>query len=106
MTHKLIITPRAARNRDDAFEWYCANYSKEYADRWYDGISKAVESITANPLLCHKARESHLAPFELYEFLFGKRRYKHRILFTIENDAVIILRIRHSAQRDLTGDDF
>ena len=106
MKYKLVVTQRAARDREDAFDWYSANYSKEYADRWYEGVSQAIESIISNPLRCHQARESESLPFELYEMLFGRRRNKHRILFSIEDDLVFVLRIRHSAQRDLTADDF
>ncbi|MCI0331627.1 MAG: type II toxin-antitoxin system RelE/ParE family toxin [Planctomycetes bacterium] len=106
MTYKLVITRRAARDRDRAFDWFSANYSNAYANRWYQGVSQAIESITQNPLLSHKAQESESLPFELYEVLYGKRRNKHRILFTVENDTVLVLHIRHSAQRDLTADDF
>jgi plasmid stabilization system protein ParE len=106
MKYKLVVSARAEQDRDRAFEWYSANYSPEYAVRWYEVISKAMLSIVQNPQLCHRARENQSVSFDLYEVLFGKRRSKHRILFTLEDDAVVILHIRHSARRDLTEDDF
>jgi len=39
------------------------------------------------------------------ERLFGGRRHKHRVLFTILDNQVIVLHVRHSSQRDLTEDD-
>jgi plasmid stabilization system protein ParE len=105
MKHKLVVSDRAKRERDHAFDWYRANFSNEYAARWYTGISKAVVSLADNPFIGHLAAENDRFPFELYELLYGKRRNKHRILYTVENDAVVILHIRHSAQNELMEDD-
>jgi plasmid stabilization system protein ParE len=105
MNYKLILTARAKQDRDRAYDWFNANYSAEFAARWYQGISDTVESIVQNPMHGHKAEENDRFPFELYEWLYGKRRNKHRILYTIENNIVFILSIRHSSQRDLASDD-
>jgi plasmid stabilization system protein ParE len=105
MTYKLEISKRAKEDRDAAFDWYCSNYSEEFAIRWYDGISRAIESLTDNPHVCHKAHENVRFPFDLLELLYGTRLNKHRILFTVEHDRVLVLHIRHSAQQDLTEDD-
>jgi hypothetical protein len=56
-------------------------------------------------MLCHKAHENDRFPFEVYEILHGRRINKYRILFTVDKDSVIVLHIRHSAQRDVTADD-
>ena len=42
--------------------------------------------------------------FELRQLLYGRRR-TYRALFTIREHDVVVLSIRHSAQRDLTPDD-
>jgi plasmid stabilization system protein ParE len=55
MKYKLIISTRAEQDRDRAFEWYRANYSNEFANRWCEGISNAVDSLRRNPLRCAKA---------------------------------------------------
>jgi plasmid stabilization system protein ParE len=101
MTYKLVVTTRAKRDRDAAFEWYRVNLSHEFAARWYDGIAQAIESLRDNPSRCHKAHESGRFAFELYELLHGSRRNKHRILFRLEGDSVVILHLRHSSQRDI-----
>jgi plasmid stabilization system protein ParE len=71
MIYKLVLTPRAKMDRDRAFDWYCTNYSKEFAARWYDGISRTLKSLTVDPMLCHKAHENDRFPFEVYEILHG-----------------------------------
>jgi plasmid stabilization system protein ParE len=105
MTYKIAITRRAEQDRATAFDWYCANYSREFAVRWYNGITRAIRSLSKNPLRCSTAAESDRFPFDLRQLLYGKRRNKHRVLFTLHDDVVLVLHIRHSAQRDLTADD-
>jgi plasmid stabilization system protein ParE len=105
MKYKLIITDRAKKDRDREFHWFSENYSKEFAARWYVGVSDAVRSIGRDPSIGHKADENDRFAFELYQFLYGTRKNKHRILYAIESDTVSILHIRHSAQSELTGDE-
>ncbi len=40
-------------------------------------------------------------PFEIRELLYGKRKNKHRIIFTIRDDDVIVLFIHHGARKEL-----
>jgi plasmid stabilization system protein ParE len=105
MTYILVITRRAKQDRDRAFEWYRANFSHEFAGHWYNGIALAIGSLQISPMQCHKAHENDQFPFDLYELLYGSRRNKHRILFRVEGNRVVILHIRHSAQVDLLEGD-
>lgn len=105
MTYRTLLTARAEGDRDAAYYWYSENYSREFAGRWYRGLQRAIRSLRVNPRRCATAHESDRFSFELRELLFGGRRQKHRILFTLHEDKVLILHIRHSAQRDLTEDD-
>jgi plasmid stabilization system protein ParE len=105
MSYEVVLTTRAERDRDAAFTWYADHYSLAFAARWYDGLTQAIRSLSQNPLRCGVAHENDKFSFEVRELLFGGRRHKHRVLFTIHNDLVLVLHIRHSAQRDLTEDD-
>ena len=105
MNYRVVLTARAERDRDAAFTWYAEHYSLEFASRWYQGIWQAVESLAQNPLRCGVAHENDKFSFDVHELLVGARRYKHRILFTIQDDVIVVLHIRHSAQRDLTAED-
>jgi len=105
MKYKVSLTSRAERDRENAFNWYAANYSKAFATQWFNGITRAMRTLSTNPHRCHKAHENDRFPFQLYELLYGKRQNKHRILFRVYKDVVLVLHIRHSAQRDLTVED-
>jgi len=79
--------------------------SFDFAVRWYVGIMQAVRNLSLNPQQCGVAHENDRFPFEVRELLHGARRRKHRVLLTIHDDLVLVLHIRHSAQRDLTSED-
>jgi hypothetical protein len=64
-----------------------------------------MDSLARHPDWCHTASESDRFQFTLYELSLGTKKNKHRILFRIHNDLVIVLRIRHSAQQELTEGD-
>jgi plasmid stabilization system protein ParE len=105
MKYIVSLSRRAEQDRERAFEWYRLNYSEAFAVRWFNGITRAMRSLAQNPERCHKAIENDRYPFELHELLYGKRKTKHRVLYTIHNDIVLVLHIRHSSQGELTDDD-
>jgi plasmid stabilization system protein ParE len=105
MTYRVVLTARAERDRDGAFQWYRENYSSEFAARWYEGLMDAIVSLGQNPERCGVAHENEKFEFEVRELRFGRRRQKHRILFEIRDDWVVVLHIRHSSRRDLTEHD-
>jgi plasmid stabilization system protein ParE len=105
MKYRVVLTARAERDRDLAFDWYSENYSREFANRWYRGLRQAIRSLRDAPFRCATAHENEKFSFELRELRFGGRRQQHRILFTLHEDMVLLLHIRHSAQRDLTEED-
>lgn len=106
MKYRLVVTPRAMQDRNDAYRWYCDHYSPEFADRWYLELSDAVESLQQQPGRCPRSMENCALPFEVRELLFGRRHNKFRILFRIDGDSVVVLFIRHSARRELTEEEF
>jgi plasmid stabilization system protein ParE len=105
MKYTVSLTSRAEHDREKAFEWYAENYSVEFATRWWHGVTAAMHSLANMPERCHIARESRRLSFEPHELLYGTRNNKHRILFRIQNDEVLVLHIRHTARRDLNIED-
>ena len=103
---QLVVTAPADRDIQEAFEWWRDHRSSDEAARWYSQIVLAIETLRKSPEGCPPARESDLHPLGLRELHFGiGRRPTHRIVFTIDGDIVVVLRVRHSARRDLTVDD-
>ncbi len=42
---------------------------------------------------------------EIRQLIYGKSRNKYRILFTVREDTVFVLHIRHSSQAPLTSEE-
>lgn len=101
MAYRLRITRRALADADETYAWLHDNLSRDYADRWYVGLFDTLEKLAESPTIHPKAMESDDHPVPLREALYGKRKSKHRILFTIQGDEVVVLYIHHSSRRKL-----
>jgi plasmid stabilization system protein ParE len=103
---KVILTGPAKRDIRAAYEWWKQNRSAEQAERWYEGILDAARSLRNNPQRCASATESDLLAQGVRQLLYGLgRNPTHRLVFAIEDESVIILRVRHTSQDGLTPDD-
>lgn len=99
------ITDVAEQDIQSAFEWWRDNRSASEAERWYQSIYPAIETLQSMPHRCAFATERELIGVELRQLLYGiGRRPTHRILFSVENETVIILRVLHNAQQHLRPD--
>lgn len=106
MTFRVIITEQAEEEMQASHDWWAENRSKLQADRWYAGLAKAIAELAENPERHGKSRESEQFDYELRDLLFGLgRRPSHRAVFAIRNDVVVVLTIRHRAQKDLSPED-
>jgi len=80
------------------------NISPAAATKWLDGLYKTIDTLQTRPLRCSVAPESDKFPVEIHELLYGrrgKRTHKHRIIFTVRDDAVYVLYVRHTARDEL-----
>jgi plasmid stabilization system protein ParE len=100
------MTDRARQELEDAFNWWAMHRSSEQAARWYNGFLDRLSMLSTTADRCTSAREFEQFPYDLRELHYGVgRRATHRALFTIRPDAVLVVSIRHVAQRDVTPDD-
>jgi len=105
MTYSVAITDRAKDELDQACDWWAEHRSAEQALRWYNGLIAAMKSLGDNPQRCPVAPENHAFPFEIRQLLYGSgRKPTHRAVFTIRPDLVLVLRIRHLAQQEISPD--
>jgi plasmid stabilization system protein ParE len=104
MKFQVLVTERAERELNEATD-YIAKEAPGAAQRWHDGFIACLHSLAVNPTRCSKARENDRFPFDLYQLLFGQRN-SYRAVFTVRDDTVAILSIRHTARRDLRPSDF
>jgi plasmid stabilization system protein ParE len=100
---RIEIAASAQADADAAYAWLAENVSPAFAETWYQGLFKQIETLTQHPQRCPIARESSKFPEEIREMIYGKRKHKnkYRILFTIRQDTVAILYIHHSAREDI-----
>jgi len=102
MNYQIDVTDRAAEALESAARWWPEHRSLAQAEQWYDGFVKAILTLDQAPERCPLARESHKFPFEVRQLVYGLgRKRTHRAVFTIHEETVIVLTIRHLAQRDL-----
>ncbi len=104
--YQVKITEPAKQDIRSSFEWWRINRSAEQADRWYRGIHKSITSLCKMPERCGQAPEADLLDGNMRQLLFGiGRRPTYRIVFTISDKVITILRVRHSSQDTLGSDD-
>jgi plasmid stabilization system protein ParE len=103
---RVIVTGPAKRDIQQDYDWWANNRSVEQAKRWYAGIRAAIRSLRTNPDRRALAIESDLLAQEIRQLSFGLgRRPTHRIVFAIEDETVVVLRIRHTSQDALLPED-
>jgi len=105
VSYRIEISSMAEGEADSAFLRISQITSPEKARQWYEGLLKAIESLSEMPKRCPLAREDRYFSQEIRQLLYGKGRNSYRILFTILEDnevaTVRILHIRYAAQQTL-----
>jgi plasmid stabilization system protein ParE len=100
MAYQVIIEAPAQEDIKAALEWM-AQSSGRQATLWYDDLMEAIERLENFPRRCARAPENKYVKEEIRQLLFEK----YRILFTIRDEYVHVLHVRHQAQRQLASDE-
>ncbi len=103
MKYVVAISDTAWAEVEEAYDWLAAR-APQAAQKWKLGLLDAVARLETMPLACSLAPESDYFGREIRQLLYGKRQHKYRVLFEIRGTTVIVLRVRHGAQR-LLGDE-
>ena len=77
------------------------NHQPLNAQRWIDGIEKAIASLSWSPTRCPLAAETKILDLEVHELFY----HSHRILFTISGQHVIVLHVRHGRRLKATTEE-
>lgn len=106
MRYIVVTTERAAQEIENAAAWWARERSIEQADRWYQGIRLAIASLADSPERWALADENGSFRYELRELHYGLGSHPtHRVLFTILKETVVVLTVRHAAQRPIDPSD-
>ena len=102
MTYHIELAATARADIHQQARWLRDQASPAAANQWLAGLYKAIASLETRPLRCPIAAESHKFPEEIRELLHGRsKKHKHRIIFTIREDTVHVLYVRHTARDEL-----
>jgi plasmid stabilization system protein ParE len=93
----VIVELPAQEDIAEAHRWL-AERDSEAADRWFNSLYDKIDSLEMFPERCPLAPESQFFSAEIREAFHGRRQHKHRILFTVTEDEVHILHVRHGAR--------
>jgi plasmid stabilization system protein ParE len=98
VSYRVIVTPTADAEAMESFRWY-AGRSRTAANRWYSGLKRALGRLIESPdRFPISPEDSEVLGCEARMLLYGRRRGTYRILYTIREDTVWVLRIRHGAR--------
>jgi plasmid stabilization system protein ParE len=102
MAFRVETTAQADEDARSILEWLVTQNAGDTGIRWFLALEDAIASLTELPQRCPLAPENAEFPFEVPHLLYGRKSHVYRILFSIENNTVYILHIRHSRRRPLT----
>src|SRR5262245_19916501 len=97
MDYQIEITETAFADIDDAYEWI-KERAPRAAENWYEGLMTALSSLRQNPKRCPRIFRTDLPASELRQLIYGRRRGRYRVLFTLDAETVTIVRILHGAR--------
>ncbi|MDZ4849909.1 MAG: type II toxin-antitoxin system RelE/ParE family toxin [Pirellulaceae bacterium] len=99
----ITVLPSAERDIEQNFAYWSQTRSSDQSERWYSSIYQAIQTLKLFPKRCPAAEEADLHPTGIRVLFFGIGQHPtHRILFTVIESDVYILRVRHLSQNFLT----
>jgi len=101
MNFRVETTAAAEQDADAILDWLLSQHAGEAGIRWFLALQDAIASLAAFPERCALAPESTAFPFEVRHLLYGHPPHVYRILFTVENNTVYVLHIRHGRRQPL-----
>ena len=104
--YSVVLTKQAARELEEAADWWAMHRSIIQAGRWYEGFSMGIDSLRESPERLSLADENPEFAYELRELHYGLgARPTHRAVYTIVGEIVVVLTVRHAAQKPIQPDD-
>ncbi len=103
MAFEVRTTPDAEEDAAAILNWLMTEHAGEAGLRWFLKLDEAIASLAEMPKRCKLAPENTAFPFEVRELLYGRKPHVYRILFTIEDNVVYVLHLRHGRRATLTA---
>jgi plasmid stabilization system protein ParE len=105
MRYEVVVTEEAERDASHFYDWIAVR-SLSGAKRWLEAFWKAADELTHDAERHPRAAEAPHLSLPVRQVLFRTRQgNKYRIIFVIEEDRVIVLRIQGAGQPPLRNRD-
>jgi plasmid stabilization system protein ParE len=101
MKYDVRLQPAALQDLDEAFK-NAAKHAPLTANAWLDRFYDTLQTLSVNPTRCGLAPENPKSKRTLHQLLFGKRTNVFRVIFTVEEKTVWIIRIRRASRRRMS----
>jgi plasmid stabilization system protein ParE len=103
MAFRVEYSSQAEADLDGILEWLISQSAGEAGLHWFEGLEKAVASLSEMPQRCPLAPENRSFPFEVRHLLYGRRPHVYRVIFRVIDDVVYILHVWHGRREHLTA---
>lgn len=88
---RIRLNVQALRDIEESVDWDLRNWGEEQTRRWAKELYKTIDDrLGSFPLSCPIAPESIELGVEVRQLIFSR----YRVLFTIENEDVLVLYLR------------
>lgn len=105
MAYRVLLTAKAEGDVAIVLAWFRDQQATAAGGRWLAGLQARIDTLATNAERCNVAPESEEIGEEIRELIYGKGRFKHRLMFCIVDRTVHILRVWHSSRDAITRDD-
>jgi len=99
MAFHVKTTATAEQEADAILDWLISQHAGGAGTRWFLALQDAIASLAEFPERCPLAPESAVFPFEVRQLVYGRPSHVYRILFTIEDNTVLVMHIRHGRRQ-------
>ena len=103
MSYRVVLTHKAEADVESVLKWFHNQQAAEAGGRWLTSLLAKLDTLESLPERCRLAAEAADLGQEIRELLFGRKRFKHRLLFRIVGKTVQILRVWHSSRDAITA---
>jgi plasmid stabilization system protein ParE len=98
--YQVIITPSAKADIFETNAWLLENHP-DIAEKWLWETSQKITSLSKFPERCPVSPENEAFDVTIRQLIYGKKPHTYRVLFSIQEEKVYVLRVRSTRQKSI-----